>query len=141
VRSSEENKKIIITPTLKILDALMEVSHGYLIIQGHVINTCQMDIERIIASAEYFSKNGVLLNEENMLIENPILIVGKISLFSIATLFNPDYEYAVISFRYLMGTSITTFGDRKVIRNKKNEPEIFIDTIITEKLKEKRNRN
>ena len=112
----EQNEIRAVTPVLKILDANVEYSHGCLIIQGHVVNTCQVNTEAITVFAGYFSKNGVLLNEENMLMEDPVLLVGDSSFFSISTPFNPDYEYAIISFKYLTGTSIKTSGDKKVIR-------------------------
>ena len=102
---------------LKVINTNLQQTGGYLLIQGHVANDSEQDLNNVVAVAEYWSNEGILLKKADMLVDVTSIKPQNGSAFSIITKHSPDIEYLELSFKYLLGGKIETAGCTTLDKN------------------------
>lgn len=137
VMAEIQSNQTTFTPRLKLLSALMRYSNGYLVIIGYVLNNGSRELANILATAEYYSKNGVFFKTADSLLDQAAVPPRIVSSFSIITVYNPDLDYAKLSFNLLTGQSVPVTGDTAVYIDRTTVPKVYIDHDISKQLEKK----
>jgi hypothetical protein len=95
---------------LKILSINAERQHGYLLIQGYVVNKSDRDLNHVVAVAECFSSSGNLITKSDMLVDDMTTRPKQVSSFSIAVDDTPDIKDVKISFKHFLAEKIEADG-------------------------------
>ena len=97
------------TPTyeLQLLSTNFERSYSYITMSGQVKNISSSNLENILAVISYYTEDDTFVKTADALIDyNPIL-PGQISPFEVITTDNPAITRFSISFKYLLGGTIS----------------------------------
>jgi hypothetical protein len=95
---------------LKILSINAQRQHGYLLIQGYVVNKSDQDLNHVVAVAECFSSSGTLITKSDMLVDDMTTKPKQVSSFSIAVDDTPDIKDVEISFKHFLAEKIEVDG-------------------------------
>lgn len=91
---------------LRLLSTSIRREHGYLLIDGLIVNVSDQDMNNVVAIAECFSSNGTFIKKSDMLLDDVTIKPKQISSFSIAAEDEPDIEDVKISFKHFFGEKI-----------------------------------
>jgi len=93
---------------LQLLSTTVERANGYLTVSGQVKNISSESLQNVQALIEYYDSDGLFIKSGEALIEyNPVLS-EQTSPFEVITTDNPAIARYQVSFKFLLGNTITT---------------------------------
>jgi hypothetical protein len=93
---------------LQLLSTTVERANGYLTVSGQVQNISSESLQNVQALIEYYDSDGLFIKSGEALIEyNPVLS-EQTSPFEVITTDNPAIARYQVSFKFLLGNTITT---------------------------------
>jgi len=100
------------SPQLDVVSWGCSSSYGYEILEGEVKNLSETPLKNVEAVAAYYTEDGEFITSDSALIEyNPIL-PDQTSPFKITTQRNPAMHTCKVAFKFLMGQTIETTGNK-----------------------------
>lgn len=99
--------------TLELLASNSKPQHGYMTVDGQVKNVSAVSLKDVTAVAQWKTPNGNVIVSQSAPIDLNPLHPGRTSTFRVVTTLYPDMASYTITFKELLGRTISTLDSRR----------------------------
>lgn len=108
---TESEKRRRDSAQLQLVDWRLYKEHSYAFAEGRVKNVSSESIEHVEAVVQWFTASGDFVKSDSCLIDYDPILVGQTSPFKCGTSSNPAMTNGSISFKRLLGGTLTYYQD------------------------------